>query len=594
MREGDSIKLFIGQVPRDWTEKDLRGIFEQYGEVSSLKVLSDKVTGQPKGCAFLTYFDNESAKKAQEELHEKRTLPGSRNPIQVKPAASEMKDENRKLYVGMLSRKLSENDVTTMFSQYGTLEDVTILKNADGKSRGCAFIKYETRQQAQNAIRSLHNSETMEGCSYPLVVKIADTDKDKLNKKRMQQPPPQHHHQHGFSNMPSVGLQPIGAPSVGNTSIGASGQLQQSAYYQQLLAQMALPQLVPTNPNFIAAAPAASAPGTMNALVAMAMQQQHHQVQPQIVQAVNQQPLHADSQASMYSTSQLPSSYSVPQVSSHHGSNISGLGSVIGTGISTLQNPLGGSLQSQLQSQLGGQLQSQMGGQLTSQLAAPLQSQLVAPLHGQLGGQLAGQLQTQLAAPLQSQLAAPLQSQLAGQLQSQLGATPIAGTSNLSTYSVGNLGGYAAIGSGGIVGSASLNDNAPFQQAYSGVQQYITSFPQSYTTNVRTSSGVQHQQQQQQSSIRRDGPENANLFIYQIPTEFNDADLMHTFAPFGNVLSAKVFVDKTTGASKGFGFVSYDNANSATAAINSMNGVAIGSKRLRVQHKRPRDQGKPY
>lgn len=49
------------------------------------------------------------------------------------------------------------------------------------------------------------------------------------------------------------------------------------------------------------------------------------------------------------------------------------------------------------------------------------------------------------------------------------------------------------------------------------------------------------------------GPAGANLFIYHLPRDLTDADLATLFAAFGNVVSAKVFVDKKTTESKGFG-----------------------------------------
>jgi len=44
--------------------------------------------------------------------------------------------EERKLFVGMLSKKCSENDVRMMFAPFGTIEECTILREQSGQSRG--------------------------------------------------------------------------------------------------------------------------------------------------------------------------------------------------------------------------------------------------------------------------------------------------------------------------------------------------------------------------------------------------------------------------------------------------------------------------
>eukprot|EP00743_Colponemidia_sp_Colp-15_P014785 GILK01017598.1.p1 GENE.GILK01017598.1~~GILK01017598.1.p1 ORF type:complete len:258 (+),score=40.20 GILK01017598.1:1-774(+) len=82
------------------------------------------------------------------------------------------------------------------------------------------------------------------------------------------------------------------------------------------------------------------------------------------------------------------------------------------------------------------------------------------------------------------------------------------------------------------------------------------------------------------------GPVGANLFVFHLPQQWSDQDLANQFAPFGNIISARVMVNRNTGQTRGFGFVSYDDPAAATAAIDAMNGFAILGKRLKVQHKK--------
>lgn len=51
---------------------------------------------------------------------------------------------------------------------------------------GCAFVTFSTRQCAINAIKAMNHSQTMDGCSSPLVVKFADTQRDKDARRQQQ------------------------------------------------------------------------------------------------------------------------------------------------------------------------------------------------------------------------------------------------------------------------------------------------------------------------------------------------------------------------------------------------------------------------
>ncbi|KVI03909.1 Nucleotide-binding, alpha-beta plait [Cynara cardunculus var. scolymus] len=179
----DSVKLFVGQVPKHMTESQLSAMFEEFALVDEVNIIKDKATRASRGCCFVICPSREEADKAVDACHNKRTLPGASCPLQVKYADGELERLEHKLFIGMLPKNVSEGEVSELFSQFGTLKDLQILRGSQQTSKGCAFVKYETKEQAVAAIEGLNGKHKMEGSPVPLVVKWADTEKERLARK---------------------------------------------------------------------------------------------------------------------------------------------------------------------------------------------------------------------------------------------------------------------------------------------------------------------------------------------------------------------------------------------------------------------------
>uniref|UniRef100_A0A8C5DKI9 RRM domain-containing protein n=1 Tax=Gouania willdenowi TaxID=441366 RepID=A0A8C5DKI9_GOUWI len=451
MKDHDAIKLFIGQIPRNLDEKDLRPLFEEFGKIYELTVLKDRFTGMHKGCAFVKYSSHAEAQAAISALHGSQTMPVS-NCVQAWKC--------RLIIFLRLFKAVGAS--STCMETHASLYRVT--------PEQCVCVR---------VFICVHVCVT-QGASSSLVVKFADTDKERTI-RRMQQ-------------------------MAGQMGIFNPMALQFGAYgaYAQVQQQAALMASVGQG-------------GYLSPMAAFAAAQMQHMA---TINGLPGAPLTPTSGGSTPPGINAPTVTSIPSPISVNG--------------------------------FTGMPPPQANGQ------PPAEAVFTNGIHHY---------------PVLQEVVFREDSE-----KNSLGVAP---------RSCFGVQGGCFLSSLSEAQSPTAAD--PLQQAYTGVQQYAA-YPAAYG---QISQAFPHPPPiipQQQ----REGPEGCNLFIYHLPQEFGDGELMQMFLPFGNVISSKVFVDRATNQSKCFGFVSFDNPGSAQAAIQSMNGFQIGMKRLKVQLKRPKDANRPY
>eukprot|EP00002_Diphylleia_rotans_P017459 TRINITY_DN3390_c0_g1_i1.p1 TRINITY_DN3390_c0_g1~~TRINITY_DN3390_c0_g1_i1.p1 ORF type:complete len:367 (-),score=71.68 TRINITY_DN3390_c0_g1_i1:1037-2137(-) len=179
----EGVKLFACHVPRDSTEETLHSFFSSYGPVLEVRIIRDKENGQHKGCAFVTYANKEVARVAIETLNEKCTLNGMTVPLQLRLSDAEIEKSEQRLFVSVFPKYLVEEDLKKYFTRFGEIVDFNIIRGPGNVSRGCAFLRYATREQALNAIQEGSGRIILEGTSKPLHLKFAETPRQKTQRK---------------------------------------------------------------------------------------------------------------------------------------------------------------------------------------------------------------------------------------------------------------------------------------------------------------------------------------------------------------------------------------------------------------------------
>ena len=88
------MNIYVGNLDYSISEKDLKKVFSEYGEISSINIVKNKASGQPSGFAFIEMPNSEEAEKAIQELNESE-LRGSKIKVnQAKPRDDDPKHKS--------------------------------------------------------------------------------------------------------------------------------------------------------------------------------------------------------------------------------------------------------------------------------------------------------------------------------------------------------------------------------------------------------------------------------------------------------------------------------------------------------------------
>ena len=145
--------LYVKDIPNNKSAREIYEYFNKFGDISSMKMNEDD-QGNYNGTAFLTYYNSDDAKKAIEETNGKKIWDSDMEVHYQKNSEKNYNnnDKNLKIYLNNLPENYSEQDLTKLCEEFGKIHICNI--NKKGKS---AIVKYNSEQEAKNAIEKLNN-----------------------------------------------------------------------------------------------------------------------------------------------------------------------------------------------------------------------------------------------------------------------------------------------------------------------------------------------------------------------------------------------------------------------------------------------------
>ncbi|XP_007469735.1 PREDICTED: RNA-binding protein 28 isoform X1 [Lipotes vexillifer] len=175
------LTLFVGRLPPSARSEQLEELFSQVGPVKQCFVVTEKGSKACRGFGYVTFSMLEDVQRALKEIttfegckitvtvakkklrnksKEKGKTENSKSPEkELQPKKAKVADKKARLIIRNLSFKCSEDDLKTVFAQFGAVLEVNIPRKPDGKMRGFAFVQFKNLLEAGKALKSMNRKE---------------------------------------------------------------------------------------------------------------------------------------------------------------------------------------------------------------------------------------------------------------------------------------------------------------------------------------------------------------------------------------------------------------------------------------------------
>ncbi|XP_066918105.1 ELAV-like protein 3 [Clytia hemisphaerica] len=166
--KGLRTKLIVNYLPQSMTDLEFKSLFATIGPVESYKILRDTATNYSFGYGFIDFQKPESADRAIADLNGHKIANKTLRVAFSKPQGA---SKNINLFVQGLGHRTDEEILQNLFSPYGEIVNVKVVRDAGNNSRGFGFVLFKDKSQADAAIRALQGH--CDGYGMDLQIKYA-------------------------------------------------------------------------------------------------------------------------------------------------------------------------------------------------------------------------------------------------------------------------------------------------------------------------------------------------------------------------------------------------------------------------------------